>query len=125
MIQRVIIRAFGDSGFVFQTWRPRGDGSYSLQESMSIPQSSQRNGEELSFNSSIPVLSGDTIGYRLEAVSQGKEEMRFLLVNTSADVVVYKRMTADVLCELSLCDLSTLNMMVTGLAPFISVDFGE
>ena len=92
-------------------------------ESIEVPESVQTNMEKRSFNCSIPVLPGDTIGYRLQTL---EDEINFFLDNTndSADVVFYSRETADALCQLSLCDSSTLDAEHNGLAPLISVDFG-
>ena len=94
---------------------------YTLQSSVSIPQTAKRNGDDVTFNCSILVLIGDTIGYRLPYVP-GSEEMRFIL-EYGTDVVLHHRMTEEVLCGLSLCDNSTLTE-VHNLAPFISIEFG-
>lgn len=114
---------FIDGGFVFQIWRPHGDGMYTLQSSVHVSAAlSAKTGEdEVTFNCSIPVLSGDTIGYRLPYVMGG--EMRFIL-QSGTDVSVHHRKTEDVLCRLSLCDSNTLTT-VHNLAPFISVEFGK
>ena len=124
IITQVTFRAnkFVNGGFVFQIWRPHREGMYTLQSSVSVPQSARRNGDDVTFNCSIPVLIGDTIGYRLPYVS-GSEEMRFIL-QSETDVILYRRMTEDVLCGLSLCDNSTLTTELN-LAPFISVEFGN
>lgn len=124
IITQVTFRAnkFVDGGFVFQIWRPRREGMYTLQSSTSVPQSAKRDGDDVTFNCSIPVLIGDTIGYRLPYVP-GSEEMRFIL-QSETDVVLHRRMTEDVLCGLSLCDNRTLTE-VHNLAPFISIVFGN
>ena len=114
----------GDEGFVFQIWRPGDDGTFSLTRSLDSSGSTQRAGEKLMFNTSIPVRSGDVIGYWLKPVMQG-EQLHFILDNSNASegVEIYWRDTAEVPCQISPCDGSyTLRV---GFAPFISVEFGE
>ena len=114
----------GDDGFVFQIWRPQDDGTYTLIRSIDTSGSTERDGNELTFSTSISVLSGDTIGYRLEPVSQG-EDMHFFLdmSNASREVEILTRETSEIPCQLSPCD--DLYTTLTGFAPFISVQFGE
>ena len=128
VITRITIRADvnrGDDGFVFQIWRPESDGTYNLSHSVDTSGSTLRIDSDLIFNTSIPVLNGDTIGYRLEPVSEGEEEMHFILDSSDASggVEIYRRQTADTVCQLSPCDGNYT--MIVGMAPFISVDFGE
>ena len=79
---------------------------------------------KLNFTASIPVLSGDTIGYRLQPVAQGTE-MHFLLDNSNASlgVEILTRSTSEVVCQLSPCD--SLYTTRADSAPLISVEFGE
>jgi hypothetical protein len=126
VVTRLRIRADsdrgGDDGFVFQIWRPRGDGTYGLRQSVDTSGSTQREGNFLTFNTSIPVLNGDTIGYRLQPVPTG-EQMHFLLEssNASRNVTILTRMTPDLACRISPCD--DLFTMRPGFSPFITVDF--
>ena len=114
----------GDDGFVFQIWRPTSDGTFALIRSIDTSGSTQRiSMNKLNFTASIPVLSGDTIGYRLQPVAQG-DEMHFLLNgNASQGVKILTRSTSEVVCQLSPCD--SLYTTRTGSAPLISVEFGE
>ena len=124
IITQVTFRAntFVNGGFVFQIWRPHREGMYTLQSSASVPQSAKINGDDVTFNCSIPVLIGDTIGYRLPNVP-GSDKMRFIL-QSETDVELHRRLTEDVLCGVSLCDNRTLTE-VHNLAPFISIEFGN
>ena len=117
---------YGVAGFVIQTWRPQLNGTYSLQQSMDIPQSAHRDNVAVFFNTSIPVLNGDTIGYQLKTVANMSQQVHLYLdaTNMSSEVVVYQRMGQVALCEASLCDSGVLEEM-KGFAPFISVEFGE
>ena len=112
----------GDDGFVFQIWRPVRDGTYSLIRSVDTSGSTQRTGNQLIFNTSILVQSRDTIGYRLEPVSQGNP-LHFFLDNSNAsrEVEILTRDTPEVPCRLSPC--GDLYSMRIGLAPFINVEF--
>ena len=127
LITNVLIGADGsggDDGFVFQIWRPTSDGTFALIRSIDTSGSTQRiSMNKLNFTASIPVLSGDTIGYRLQPVAQG-DEMHFLLNgNASQGVKILTRSTSEVVCQLSPCD--SLYTTRTGSAPLISVEFGE
>ena len=115
----------GDGGFVFQIWRPQGDGICNLQHSVNVSQST-RVGDQLSFNTSIPVLPGDLIGYRLEPVGGGNE-IAFLLdrSNASQNVVIHKRTSSDRVCRFSQCDSSGDQKLEYGFAPHISIQFGK
>ena len=80
---------------------------------------------EVFYNGSIPILTGDTIGYRLHILAEG-EDMRFILDNdNTSDVLILSRMTAEVPCQVSLCDSNSFDRNSTGMAPFISMEFGE
>ena len=125
LVTGVTIKAdTGDDGFVFQVWRPQDDGTYTLIRSIDTSGSTERDGNELIFSTSISVLSGDTIGYRLEPATEG-EDMHFLLdiSNASREVEILTRETSEIPCHLSPCD--DLYTTRTGFAPFISVQFGE
>ena len=125
-ITKVSVRASGNAtgGVSILIWRPQGDGTYSLQDSVELTERSA--GFEVFFNGSIPVLNGDTIGYRLQGSAEG-EDMRFVLdnSNTSRDVTIISRKTADLPCQVSLCDPNSFNDTQTGLAPIISMDFSK
>lgn len=114
----------GDDGFVFQIWRPQDDGTYTLIQSIDTTGSTERDGNELTFTTSISVLTGDTVGYRLEPATEG-EDMHFFLdmSNASREVEILTRETSEIPCHLSPCD--DLYTTRTGFAPFISVEFGE
>ena len=125
LVTEVTIRADrGDDGFVFQIWRPQDDGTYTLIRSIDTSGSTERNGNELTFSTSISVLSGDTVGYRLEPATEG-EDMQFVLdmSNASREVEILTRETSEIPCQLSPCD--DLYTTRTGFAPFISVQFGK
>ena len=125
-ITRVSVRASGNTtgGVAILIWRPQGDGTYSLQDNVELTERSED--YEVFFNGSIPVLNGDTIGYRLQGLAEG-EDMLFLLdrSNTSRDVTIFSRSTADLPCQVSLCDPNSFDNNQTGIAPFISMNFGK
>ena len=115
--------SMGGDGFVFQIWRPQNDGTYTLVWSVDTSGATQRIGDTLNFTTSVPVLSGDAIGYRLQPVEG--IEMHFLTDNSedSQRVEILTRSTSEVVCQLSPCD--SLYTARNGSAPFLSVEFGE
>ena len=117
----------GDGGFVFQIWRPQGDGICNLQHSVNVSQSIQiqRVGDQLSFNTSIPVLPGDLIGYRLEPVGGGNEITFLLDKSNASNIVIHRRTSSDRVCRFSQCDSSGDQKLEYGFAPHISIQFGK
>ena len=70
-------------------------------------------------------MSGDTIGYTLEVLAEG-ENLQFLLErDNNSDVVIFGRQTETVPRRVSLCDSDSLDVIGTGEAPLISLDFGK
>ena len=114
----------GDDGFVFQVWRLQQAGMYHLKHSVDTSGATQRDGEMLIFNgTSIPVLAGDTIGYRLIPVV---ERVHLILDNSDAsqEIVYYSKELTIVPCNFSTCDPEQ-DIMSVDFAPLISVVFGK
>ena len=125
VITSVDFRVSSDSGndsFVFQVWRLRRDGLYHLMYSVDTSGATQRDGNVLTYSgASIPVQEGDTIGYRLEPVTESPQ-LQLILDHSRDDAVLHFIRNSTVPCQFSVCDTgqSTINA-----APFISVEFGE
>ena len=121
-ITGVSIRATGNfsKSFAFLLWRPQSSGTYRLQQNVAF---SERTGEnEVSLSSPIPVLTGDTIGYRILG-----DDLRVLhdRISASEGMIIFGKRTKNVLCEFSQCDFNFIDFFLYDLAPFFSLDFGK
>lgn len=126
IITRISIRVNAWDGlkrFLFQTWRPQPNGTFSLQHSMEIPSSAIRNGTLVTFLSNLSVMSGDAVGYQLKSDVQYLSAIQFFFDSTATTVRPYYRSTEKTMCHISLCDTADLIRLFG--APFISLEFGN
>lgn len=111
----------GLGGFLFQTWRPQPNGTFSLVQTMEIPRSATRNGTLVTFTSSLPVMSGDVVGYQLR--SNVEDQIQFRFDSLASSVRAYYRQAEETMCQISLCDTTGLTLLPG--TPLISVQFSE